>query len=88
MLVILLTSTTDYLRLLQLPNEAFLYVKCAKANCTLVRVFCSCLEQKPCEDHWGRGLDAMEDALALEKHVYQSLLDLHSTAVTANDPQV
>ena len=66
----------------------FRYVKYAKTNYALVRVFCACLEQKPCEDHWGRGLDAMEDALALEKHVYQSLLDLHSTAVTANDPQV
>jgi len=43
---------------------------------------------KPCEDHWGRGLDAMEDALALEKHVYQSLLDLHKTAELVNDPQL
>jgi len=44
--------------------------------------------KKPCKDQWGRGLDAMEDALELEKHVYQSLLDLHTTAVTANDPQL
>jgi len=51
-------------------------------------VFCACPEQKPCEDNWGRGLDAMEDALWLEKYVYQTLLDLHDTAVTANDPQV
>lgn len=43
---------------------------------------------KPCKDHWGRGLDAMEDALELEKHVYQSLLDLHSKAEDANDPQL
>jgi len=43
---------------------------------------------KPCEDHWGRGLDAMEDALKLEKHVYQSLLDLHKTAELADDPQL
>ena len=54
----------------------------------LVRVFCVCLVQKPCKDHWGSGLDAMEDALSLEKQVYQSLLDLHSKAVAANDPQV
>ena len=30
----------------------------------------------------------MKDALLLERYVYQSLLDLHQTAVTANDPQV
>jgi len=88
MVVFLLTPTIDYFRLLQLQNEVFLYVKYPKANCTLVRVFCACPEQKPCKDQWGRGLDAMEDALELEKHVYQSLLDLHTTAVTANDPQV
>ncbi|XP_078378976.1 uncharacterized protein LOC144662108 [Oculina patagonica] len=41
----------------------------------------------PCKDHWGSGLDAMKDALALEKHVYQSLLDLHSKADANNDPQ-
>jgi len=52
-------------------------------------VFCACLfEQKPCDDHWGRGLDAMEDALFLEKYVNQALLDLHGVAVEANDPQV
>jgi len=43
---------------------------------------------KPCKDHWGRGLDAMKDALLLEKYVYQSLLDLHSKAANANDPQL
>ncbi|KAL9965850.1 hypothetical protein ACROYT_G029704 [Oculina patagonica] len=42
----------------------------------------------PCKDHWGSGLDAMKDALALEKHVYQSLLDLHSKADANNDPQM
>lgn len=46
----------------------------------------SCFVQKPCEDRWGTGLDAMEDALKLERYVYQSLLDLHNTS--DNDPQV
>lgn len=43
---------------------------------------------KPCKNHWGRGLDAMRDALSLEKVVYQSLLDLHSQATSADDPQL
>lgn len=43
---------------------------------------------KPCKDHWSRGVDAMEDALELEKHVYQSLLDLHNKAQAVNDPQL
>ena len=30
----------------------------------------------------------MKDALALEKDVYQSLLDLHNVSQNANDPQV
>lgn len=42
----------------------------------------------PCKDHWGSGLDAMKDALALEKDVYQSLLDLHNESQSANDPQL
>ena len=54
----------------------------------LIGVFCACLGQKPCKDHWGRGLDAMKEALSLEKYVYQSLLDLHVIAANANDPQV
>lgn len=43
---------------------------------------------KPCKDHWGSGLDAMKDALALEKDVYQALLDLHKTASNNDDPQL
>ncbi|CAH3175223.1 unnamed protein product, partial [Porites evermanni] len=43
---------------------------------------------KPCRDHWGNGLDAMKDSLALEKDEYQSLLDLHDVSQNANDPQV
>ena len=48
----------------------------------------ACSRQKPCKDHWGSGLDAMKDALALEKDVYQALLDLHKTASNNDDPQV
>lgn len=33
--------------------------------------------KKPERDEWGTGLDAMQAALALEKNVNQSLLDLH-----------
>merc|ERR1712226_439518 len=36
--------------------------------------------QKPERDEWGTGLDAMQAALALEKNVDQSLLDLHKIA--------
>ena len=88
MMLVFLTPTTEYFKLLQLPTEAFLHVKYAKANYTLVRVFCVCLVQKPIKDHWSRGLDAMEDALTLEKDVYQSLLDLHAVGAQAEDPQV
>ena len=63
-------------------------VQYAKANCALVLLFCACLLKKPCRDHWHRGLDAMEDALQLEKQVFQSLLNLHKIAEDANDPQV
>lgn len=44
--------------------------------------------QKPERDEWGSGLDAMQTALALEKNVNQSLLDLHSTAGKHNDAQM
>ncbi len=46
------------------------------------------LLQKPEKDDWGTGLEAMQAALALEKSVNQSLLDLHATAGKHNDPQV
>ena len=46
------------------------------------------LKQKTCKDQWGDGLDAMTDALILEKDVYQSLLDLHKVAEDNTDPQV
>ena len=69
-------------------KRSFRDVKYAKANCALVLLFCVCLVQKPCRNLWGRGLDAMRDALKLEKQVFQSLLDLHKKAEDANDPQV
>eukprot|EP00921_Rhytidocystis_pertsovi_P014108 GHVQ01022967.1.p1 GENE.GHVQ01022967.1~~GHVQ01022967.1.p1 ORF type:complete len:172 (+),score=20.65 GHVQ01022967.1:130-645(+) len=43
--------------------------------------------QKPERDEWGTGLDAMQAALALEKNVNQSLLDLHKVAETHQDAQ-
>ena len=44
--------------------------------------------QKPDRDEWGTGLEALEAALALEKTVNQSLLDLHGIASSHNDAQV
>nr|UYM80462.1 ferritin-like protein 1 [Novocrania anomala] len=43
--------------------------------------------QKPTNDEWGCGLDAIQAALALEKRVNQSLLDLHKIAEDKGDPQ-
>jgi ferritin heavy chain len=43
---------------------------------------------KPEKDAWGTGLEAMESALALEKSVNQSLLDLHKVAADHQDPQL
>eukprot|EP00112_Aurelia_sp_Birch-Aquarium-sp1_P000186 Seg1014.4 transcript_id=Seg1014.4/GoldUCD/mRNA.D3Y31 product="Soma ferritin" pseudo=true protein_id=Seg1014.4/GoldUCD/D3Y31 len=42
----------------------------------------------PAQDEWGSGLQAMEEALALEKKVNQALLDLHAMAATHNDAQM
>jgi len=44
--------------------------------------------QKPEKDEWGSGLEAMQAALALEKNVNQSLLDLHTVADSKNDAQM
>jgi len=44
--------------------------------------------QKPERDEWGTGLEAMQCALALEKQVNQSLLDLHKLADTKDDGQL
>jgi ferritin heavy chain len=42
--------------------------------------------KRPAQDEWGNGLQALETALALEKKVNQSLLDLHALAASKNDP--
>ncbi|XP_027632264.1 ferritin light chain-like [Tupaia chinensis] len=44
--------------------------------------------QKPSQDEWGKTLDAMEAALALEKTLNQALLDLHALGSTHTDPHV
>ncbi|XP_022790256.1 soma ferritin-like [Stylophora pistillata] len=41
----------------------------------------------PCHHHWGRGLQAMEDALTLQKELLQSLRRLHASADERNDFQ-
>jgi len=43
--------------------------------------------QKPEKDEWGSGLEAMQAALALEKNVNQSLLDLHTLSDSHGDFQ-
>jgi ferritin heavy chain len=43
--------------------------------------------KKPERDEWGTGLEAMQAALALEKHVNQALLDLHKLADSHGDAQ-
>lgn len=44
--------------------------------------------KKPERDEWGSGLEAMQAALALEKSVNQSLLDLHAIADKHKDYQL
>ena len=44
--------------------------------------------RKPIKDEWGSGLEAMQEALALEKSMNQSLLELHKTANKHNDYRV
>ncbi|XP_064482398.1 soma ferritin-like [Ornithodoros turicata] len=44
--------------------------------------------QKPSQDEWGTGLEAMQASLELEKTVNQSLLDLHRIATDHNDAQL
>jgi ferritin heavy chain len=41
--------------------------------------------QKPEKDSWGTGLEGLETALALERNVNQSLLDMHAVAGSCND---
>lgn len=42
----------------------------------------------PEKTNWGSLLEAMQSALDLEKHVNQSLLDLHGVSSKHNDPQM
>ncbi|XP_078093406.1 ferritin heavy chain B-like [Mustelus asterias] len=44
--------------------------------------------KKPDRDEWGNGLEAMEEALQLEKEVNQCLLDLHKLASEHGDPNL
>lgn len=44
--------------------------------------------QKPDRDEWGTCIDAMQAALALEKSVNQSLLELHKVAGSHGDSQM
>lgn len=44
--------------------------------------------KKPEKDEWGRGIDAMYAALALERKVNQALLDLHAVGDKHNDYQM
>lgn len=44
--------------------------------------------KKPEQDEWGTGVDAIQAALALEKAVNQSLLDLHAVADGHGDKQM
>ena len=44
--------------------------------------------QRPENDKWGTGLEAMEVAITLEKRVNQALLDLHKIATKHDDYQV
>ncbi|EHB12280.1 Ferritin light chain 1 [Heterocephalus glaber] len=44
--------------------------------------------QKHSEDEWGKTLDAVEAALALEKNLNQALLDLHTLGSVKTDPHL
>ncbi|KAK7796887.1 hypothetical protein U0070_011669 [Myodes glareolus] len=44
--------------------------------------------QKSSQDEWGKIQEAMEAALALEKNLNQSLLDLHSLGSARTDPHL
>lgn len=44
--------------------------------------------KRPDKDEWGKGLEALQTALDLEKKVNQSLLDLHGLATSKEDPNL
>ncbi|XP_054570281.1 ferritin light chain-like [Eptesicus fuscus] len=43
---------------------------------------------KPSQDEWGKTQDAMEAALALERNLIQTLLELQALSSTRTDPQL
>ncbi|XP_067876017.1 ferritin heavy chain, oocyte isoform-like [Heterodontus francisci] len=45
-------------------------------------------DQKPEQDEWSNGLEAMQRALQMEKGVNQSLLDLHKLSTGNTDPHL
>uniref|UniRef100_A0A2K5PLL1 Ferritin n=1 Tax=Cebus imitator TaxID=2715852 RepID=A0A2K5PLL1_CEBIM len=44
--------------------------------------------RKPAQDEWGKTLNAMEAAMALEKNLNQALLDLHALGSARTDPHL
>ncbi|KAK2114440.1 hypothetical protein P7K49_008706 [Saguinus oedipus] len=44
--------------------------------------------KKPAQDEWGKTLDAMEAAMALEKNLNQALLDFHALGSARTDPHL
>uniref|UniRef100_A0A2K5RYQ4 Ferritin n=1 Tax=Cebus imitator TaxID=2715852 RepID=A0A2K5RYQ4_CEBIM len=44
--------------------------------------------KKPTQDEWGKTLDTMETAMALEKSLNQALLDLHALGSARTDPHL
>ena len=44
--------------------------------------------EKPSKDEWGSGLEVMRVALALERQLLQSLLDMHKSAGSRGDAQM
>ncbi|EGW12602.1 Ferritin light chain 1 [Cricetulus griseus] len=44
--------------------------------------------EQPSQDEWGKGQEAMEAALALEKNLNQAFLDLHSLGSAHTDPHL
>jgi len=44
--------------------------------------------QKPERDAWGTGIEGMQTALALEKSINQSMLDLEKVASSHDDEHV
>lgn len=73
---------------LQNIQVAFVLLLLSLSFCCPTFLSCLSLLKKPEKDAWGTGLDAMMTALALEKNVNQSLLDLHKVSQEHNDPHV